>query len=276
MTAVFAQTGQSDPFGTISRTARFYYSVNSTPFPCRFSLAHVGAALESCPRGTETRKPHEPQGKRDTQRTGHSRAIERETSVAKTTKKTTSHSKNSRRKPSTAKESHSTAKARTARSEGKKPAEAASGDRSGKSTTKPRTAGESEVTIDRRRSRRRINTEPVSAECRKLERREKVTRRRQIDPTTCERDYSDDEVEFMSALDNYKRASGRMFPTCSEILEVIRNLGYSKSAVGENHSAPPLVVASQETSDPDTTTWCDECDEDTLSEDVFACSETFI
>ena len=30
----------------------------------------------------------------------------------------------------------------------------------------------------------------------------------------------------MLTLDDYKRASGRMFPTCSEILEVIRNLGY--------------------------------------------------
>ena len=62
-----------------------------------------------------------------------------------------------------------------------------------------------------------------------LERR-KVQRRRQIDPTTCEREYTDDEVEFMQALDQYKRASGRMFPTCSEILEVLRNLGYQKVA----------------------------------------------
>ena len=60
----------------------------------------------------------------------------------------------------------------------------------------------------------------------KLERRQKVNRRRQIDPTTCERDYTDDEVEFMNALDDYKRKSGRMFPTCSEVLEVVRSLGY--------------------------------------------------
>ena len=33
-------------------------------------------------------------------------------------------------------------------------------------------------------------------------RREKVNRRRQIDPTTCKRNYSDQEVEFMHALDN--------------------------------------------------------------------------
>jgi hypothetical protein len=61
-----------------------------------------------------------------------------------------------------------------------------------------------------------------------LERR-KVQRRRQIDPTTCEREYTDEEVEFMQALDQYKRDSGRMFPTCSEILEVLRKIGYVKS-----------------------------------------------
>ncbi len=79
---------------------------------------------------------------------------------------------------------------------------------------------------DRRKSgERRKETRPVAVERRKTERR-KVPRRRQIDPTTCERDYSKDEIEFMQALDAYKRANGRMFPTCSEILEVIRDMGY--------------------------------------------------
>lgn len=63
-----------------------------------------------------------------------------------------------------------------------------------------------------------------------LTERRKTKRRRQIDPTTCEREYNDAEIEFMHALDEYKRASGRMFPTCSEILEVITGLGYRKVA----------------------------------------------
>ncbi len=90
------------------------------------------------------------------------------------------------------------------------------------------------VTLDRRSGDRREGGDrrkasvPVAVERRKLERRQKVARRRQIDPTTCERDYSDDEVEFMNALDEYKRKSGRMFPTCSEVLEVLRDLGYQK------------------------------------------------
>jgi hypothetical protein len=80
------------------------------------------------------------------------------------------------------------------------------------------------VTIDRRRATR--PAEVAAAPAPQLERRKKVNRRRQIDPTTCERDYSDQEVAFMNALDDYKRKSGRMFPTCSEVLEVIRSLGY--------------------------------------------------
>lgn len=78
-----------------------------------------------------------------------------------------------------------------------------------------------QVQVDRRaREDRRKQNVQVSVE------RRKVPRRRQIDPTTCERDYTSEEIEFMQALDAYKRANGRMFPTCSEILEVIRNLGY--------------------------------------------------
>jgi hypothetical protein len=80
---------------------------------------------------------------------------------------------------------------------------------------------------DRRQDDRRKEEVPVDVERRTSERR-KVQRRRQIDPTTCERDYTNDEIEFMQAMDAYKRSSGRMFPTCSEILEVVRNLGYAR------------------------------------------------
>jgi hypothetical protein len=103
-------------------------------------------------------------------------------------------------------------------------------------TTNRREAG------DRRKNQeeRRAAAIAVASERRvPAERREKVNRRRQIDPTTCERDYTDEEVEFMHALDQYKRTSGRMFPTCSEILEVIRDLGYEKlprgSAAAHRH-----------------------------------------
>jgi hypothetical protein len=63
----------------------------------------------------------------------------------------------------------------------------------------------------------------------------KSTKRKQIDPTTCERDYSSDEIEFMQALESYKKSNGRKFPTLSEILEVVRSLGYQKQQPLESH-----------------------------------------
>jgi len=111
---------------------------------------------------------------------------------------------------------------------------------------------ETAVTVDRRTSTDRRKTDrrqkqvPVAVERRQGERREKVNRRRQIDPTTCERDYSNDEIEFMQALDLYKRTSGRMFPTCSEILEVIKGIGYVK--VDANGEAALVTPAENELS----------------------------
>lgn len=111
---------------------------------------------------------------------------------------------------------------------------------------KTKSAGDEIVTLDRRSGPRTNSAKPVNGRT-KLDRRSgeaspeqvakliseekkkvKVQRRRQIDPTTCERDYSEDEIAFMQAMDEYKRKNGRMFPTCSEILEVVRSIGYAK------------------------------------------------
>ena len=48
----------------------------------------------------------------------------------------------------------------------------------------------------------------------------------------------------MLALDDYKRASGRMFPTCSEILEVIRNLGYVQYDLPTRSDLPAISEES--------------------------------
>lgn len=55
-------------------------------------------------------------------------------------------------------------------------------------------------------------------------------RRRQVDPTTCEREYTDEEIGFMKAMDQYKRDNRRPFPTWSEVLEVLLALGYRRVA----------------------------------------------
>jgi len=124
------------------------------------------------------------------------------------------------------------AKTLTTKTTAKKATESKRG--TAKKTSTSKSLGSTEVVMDRRRKERRgpekeetIEEKPV------IQRREKVNRRRQIDPTTCERDYSNEEIEFMQALDAYKRANGRMFPTCSEILEVVRGLGYRRGPAEE-------------------------------------------
>ncbi len=101
---------------------------------------------------------------------------------------------------------------------------------------------------DRRSTDRRKRSIPVAIERRSGQdrRAQQGERRRQIDPTTCERDYSIDEIEFMKAMDQYKRDNRRPFPTWSEVLEVLRALGYRKVAEpsmmpGLSTTLPPKV-----------------------------------
>jgi hypothetical protein len=101
---------------------------------------------------------------------------------------------------------------------------------------------------DRRGGDRRKRSIPVAVERRsgKDRRAQQGERRRQIDPTTCERDYSVDEIEFMKAMDQYKRENRRPFPTWSEVLEVLRALGYRRVAEpsimpGLSTTLPPKV-----------------------------------
>jgi hypothetical protein len=89
------------------------------------------------------------------------------------------------------------------------------------------------LVTDRRGGERRKRNIPVAVDRRKgKDRRQQQVgeRRRQVDPTTCERDYNDEEIAFMKAMDQYKRDNRRPFPTWSEVLEVLRALGYRKVA----------------------------------------------
>jgi hypothetical protein len=72
-------------------------------------------------------------------------------------------------------------------------------------------------------------------------------RRRFVDPTTCERDYTLAEMEFMQAMHEYKQTSGRMFPTWSEVLEVLRGLGYEKPARTSAGMAPDAAPTKART-----------------------------
>jgi hypothetical protein len=82
-----------------------------------------------------------------------------------------------------------------------------------------------------------LNQQAIAKATKAANARQVSGRRRFIDPTTCERDYSLDELEFMKAVDQYKKTSGRPFPTLCELLEVVRSLGYQK-----NHELEPSSV----------------------------------
>jgi hypothetical protein len=77
---------------------------------------------------------------------------------------------------------------------------------------------------------RRKKNIPVAKDRRGSKRDDLPERRRQVDPTTCEREYNDEEIIFMKSMDQYKRDNRRPFPTWSEVLEVLRALGYRRVA----------------------------------------------
>jgi hypothetical protein len=60
------------------------------------------------------------------------------------------------------------------------------------------------------------------------ERRARKERRRRIDPTTFEKQYTDDEIEFMTAVQQFKTRSGKSFPSHGEVLRIAASLGYRK------------------------------------------------
>ena len=61
-------------------------------------------------------------------------------------------------------------------------------------------------------------------------------RRRRVDPTTFEKQYSEDEIAFMNAIQSFKNRSGKMFPSHGDILNVALRLGY-RQPVAEDPGA---------------------------------------
>jgi hypothetical protein len=96
-----------------------------------------------------------------------------------------------------------------------------------------------------------INRKATEQATRAANARQLSGRRRFVDPTTCEREYSEAEMEFMLAMNEYKRKSGRMFPTWSEVLEVLQGLGYEKveaavplASLGRRAMSHPVPAAA--------------------------------
>src|SRR5258708_32233496 len=79
-------------------------------------------------------------------------------------------------------------------------------------------------------SERKRNTSVV------VERRRSGSRRQSEGPIG-ERYSTADEIAFMKAMDRYKRDNHRPFPTWSEVLAVLRSLGYRRGA--QSHAEKP-------------------------------------
>jgi hypothetical protein len=58
-------------------------------------------------------------------------------------------------------------------------------------------------------------------------------------------EYNDDELEFIKAMDRFRHQNQRRFPTCCEMLRVLKELGYRKA-----DGSRELGVGSREASQP--------------------------
>jgi len=78
-----------------------------------------------------------------------------------------------------------------------------------------------------------------------LDRRRGPGRRRSDDRKAAEEGHmSDEQFEFLMAIDEYKKANSRPFPTWTEVLEIIKALGYRKVAEPQ-----PLAESQSQTKD---------------------------
>ncbi|MDJ0523117.1 MAG: hypothetical protein QNJ90_13695 [Planctomycetota bacterium] len=80
---------------------------------------------------------------------------------------------------------------------------------------------------DRRQTQRRQRKEPVEVDRRTgKDRRQGPRRKRSMN----QYDMSEDVLEFINAINRFKSSTGRSFPTWSEVLEILRGLGYEKQS----------------------------------------------
>lgn len=83
--------------------------------------------------------------------------------------------------------------------------------------------------FERRTVPDRRATRPAPADGAGGERRQRKERRRRVDPTTFEKQYSHDELEFMTAMQQFKIRTAQAFPTYAEVLAVAKSLGYRRA-----------------------------------------------
>ncbi len=80
--------------------------------------------------------------------------------------------------------------------------------------------------------------------------RPRKERRRRVDPTTFEKQYTEVEIEFMNAIQDYKGRSGKMFPSHGDILKIALRLGYRKPAPLDDLEADEDLARASEMAAP--------------------------
>src|SRR4051794_13402475 len=60
------------------------------------------------------------------------------------------------------------------------------------------------------------------------ERRARKERRKRVDPTTFEKQYNVEEIEFMNAIQEFKDRTRKTFPSYGEALRVAVSIGYRR------------------------------------------------
>jgi hypothetical protein len=85
-----------------------------------------------------------------------------------------------------------------------------------------------QAAADRRSQGRRANITDRRSD---LDRRRGPGRRRPDDRKAAEEgQMTDEQFEFVMAVDQYKKLNARPFPTWTEVLEIVKTLGYRKVA----------------------------------------------
>jgi hypothetical protein len=71
-------------------------------------------------------------------------------------------------------------------------------------------------------------------------------KRNMYETGTCDETYyTDDEFEFLKAMDHYKQEHDRRFPTYHEVLQVLKSLGYHKETQTDGRQATRRIAAPQ-------------------------------
>jgi hypothetical protein len=111
---------------------------------------------------------------------------------------------------------------------------------------------DSEETSEQRREEKRRSSdrrEPVERRLGLDRRRGPGRRRGEIRKEAEEGEMSGDLLEFVMAVDEYKRVNSRPFPTWSEVFEIVHYLGYRRVAQRAEHINRPMGDSDDKSDD---------------------------